>query len=198
MRNLTLRQQEILDASLDIIARRGMQRMTIKNLARAIKVSEPALYRHFKSKFDILMTILVRYRKNLEDLFGQSDGETVPPVDAIERFYAGMFRSFEKQPALSIVIFSEDLFRYDSRLSNEATAIIKLTHDRIYRILRESVRQGGVRTDVPAEQLAWMVMGTMRLLVTRWRISGYRLGLVKEGRQAIGLLRRIIAPARKK
>ncbi|MBP7736535.1 MAG: TetR/AcrR family transcriptional regulator [Spirochaetes bacterium] len=198
MKKLTLRQHEILDDALDIIARYGMQRMTIKNLAHAVKVSEPALYRHFKSKFDILMTILVRYGSNLQELFKQSEHETVSSVDAIETFYTGMFRGFEKQPALSIVIFSEDLFRYDRRLSHEVTTIIKLTHERIYKILKEGVRRGEVRSDVPAKQLAWMVMGIMRLLITRWRISDYRLGLVKEGREAIILIRKVIAPARKK
>lgn len=198
MKTPTARQEEILDAALDIIARHGIQRMTIKNLARAVKVSEPALYRHFKSKFDILMTILTRYRNNLQELFERSGHETVSPVDAIESFYTGMFKSFERQPALSIVIFSEDLFRYDRRLSQEVTSIIKLTHDRIYGILRECVRLGEVRSDVPVKQLAWMVMGTMRLLITRWRISGYRLRLVKEGRDSFALISRVMAPTKTK
>lgn len=196
MKRITPRQDEILDAALDIIAGQGIQRMTIKNLARAVKVSEPALYRHFRSKFDILMTILLRYRKNLQELMNESKLETVSPVAAIEYLYTGMFRAFERQPALSVVIFSEDLFRYDRRLSQEVISIISLTHDRINGFLRESARLGEVRSDVPARQLAWMVMGTMRLLIAKWRISGYSLKLVKEGRNAMAFLRTVIGTAR--
>ena len=125
MRHLTDRQREILDAALGIIADHGIQRMTIKNLARAVNVTEPALYRHFKSKFDILMTILIRYRDDLQGcLTGRTGG--LSPVETIESIYNGMFSAFVKQPALSVVIFSEELFRYDRRLSQEVTSIIEL------------------------------------------------------------------------
>ncbi len=192
MKDLSDRQHEILDAALDIIADHGIQRMTIKNLARSVKVSDPALYRHFKSKFDILLTILARYRNDLQDLFDRSEKDTGSPVKKIESLYTGMFSAFVKQPALSVVIFSEDLFRYDRRLSKEVTSIIELTHDRIQRILREGERCGEIRTDVPAKQMAWMVMGTMRILITKWRISEYSLNLIREGRNVMVFLRTVL------
>ncbi len=91
-----------------------------------------------------------------------------------------------------MVIFSEDLFRFDRRLSREVSEIIEMTHDRICGILREGVRDGQIRSDVPIKQLAWMVMGTMRLLITKWRISGYALDLAKEGRQLLVFMRRVL------
>lgn len=192
MRHLTDRQREILDAALDIIADHGIQRMTIKNLARAVRVSEPALYRHFKSKFDILMTILVRYRADLQELFDRSDTADCSRVETIESIYDGMFSTFVKQPALSVVIFSEELFRYDRRLSQEVTSIIEFTHDRIQHILKGGIRCGEIRSDVPAKQMAWMVMGTMRLLITKWRLSGYSLNLIKEGLTVMKFLRTVL------
>ena len=53
---LTERQQEILDKSIEIISRKGIQGLTIKNLSKEIGISEPAIYRHFESKTDILLT----------------------------------------------------------------------------------------------------------------------------------------------
>lgn len=192
MRHLTDRQREILDAALGIIVDHGIQRMTIKNLARAVRVTEPALYRHFKSKFDILMSILVRYRADLQELFDRSDTAACSRVETIESIYDRMFSAFVKQPALSVVIFSEELFRYDRRLSQEVTSIIEITHDRIQRILKEGIQCGEIRSDVPAKQMAWMVMGTMRLLITKWRLSGYSLNLIKEGRTVMKFLRRVL------
>lgn len=192
MKHLTTRQQEIVDAALDIIAAQGIQRMTVKNLARALHVSEPALYRHFSSKYGILLAILVNYRKDLSEMFDQSTGSDKPSVEKIGSLYGDMFRSFVGRPALSMVIFSEDLFRFDRRLSQEVFEIIEITHDRICGILREGVRDGQIRSDVPIKQLAWMVMGTMRLLITKWRISGYALDLLKEGRQLLVFMRRVL------
>ncbi len=192
MKPLTARQQEIVDAALDIIATQGIQRMTVKNLARALHVSEPALYRHFSSKYGILLAILVHYRQDLIELFDRRTESEQSAVEKIGSLYGGMFHSFVERPALSMVIFSEDLFRFDRRLSQEVSDIIEMTHDRICVILREGVRYGQIRSDVPVKQLAWMVMGTMRLLITKWRISGYALDLEKEGRQLLVFMRRVL------
>jgi len=51
---LTDRQIEIINKSIDIIATKGIQGLTIKNLSKEIGISEPAIYRHFESKTDIL------------------------------------------------------------------------------------------------------------------------------------------------
>lgn len=193
MRQLTGRQREIIEAALDIIADQGIQRMTIKNLARAVGVSEPALYRHFKSKFNILLSILVQYRLDLVELFEKGAHSPRSPMDAVSSLYREMFQGFVRRPSLSLVIFSEDLFRYDRRLSQEVSATIEMTHDRVYGMLREGARRGEVRSDIPAKQLAWMVMGTMRLLVARWRISGYSLDLVREGQQLLAFMRAMLA-----
>ena len=55
---LTVRQQEIIDAALALIAEQGIQNLTIKNIAAALKITEPAIYRHFDSKFAILDALL--------------------------------------------------------------------------------------------------------------------------------------------
>ena len=47
---LTVRQKDILKAAIAIIANQGYEKLTIKNLATKIGVTEAALYRHFKIK----------------------------------------------------------------------------------------------------------------------------------------------------
>lgn len=193
MKHLTNRQREIAGLALEIIADHGIQRLTIKSLARAVRVTEPALYRHYKSKFDILMTILTVYKEDLQNLFDQSEKGASSSIEILELLYNSLFSAFIKQPALSAVIFTEDMFRYDRRLSNEVETIIELTHDRIYSILKEGARHGNIRKDIPAKQLAWMVMGTMRILITKWRISRYTLNLTREGKNTMKFLRMLMA-----
>jgi AcrR family transcriptional regulator len=54
----TERQIEIMQAATQRIDKHGIQDLTIKNLAADLELSEAALYRHFKSKNDILMGLL--------------------------------------------------------------------------------------------------------------------------------------------
>lgn len=193
MKNLSRKQIEIVDAALDIISNQGVRRMTVKNLSQALGVSEPALYRHFNSKFEILMAILTGYGSDFAALINRKIIEDGKAVDTIDAMYRELFRWFVRRPALSVVLFSDDLLRYDRRLSLEANAIIEMTHERINEILRGGVRRGEVRKDVPVKHLAWMIMGTVRLLITRWRMSGFTANLVKEGDVMLKYLHKVIA-----
>ena len=52
------RQKEIIDVSLELIAEKGIQGLTIKNLAKKIGFSESATYRHYENKTQILIAVL--------------------------------------------------------------------------------------------------------------------------------------------
>ncbi|HPA73069.1 MAG TPA: TetR/AcrR family transcriptional regulator [Spirochaetota bacterium] len=192
MKTVSRRQKEIMEAALDIMSAHGIQRLTVKNLARALKVTEPALYRHFKSKQDMLLSILSWYGEFFAGIVKKAGNTGPGAIDGIGALYGEMFRAFVERPALSMVLFSEDIFRYDARLSREVAGIIDMTHDAIGGMLREGIRRGEIRKDVPSRQMSWMVMGTMRLVVTKWRISGYALDLAGEGRKAFSFMKKVL------
>ncbi|MGE4557779.1 MAG: TetR/AcrR family transcriptional regulator [Desulfovibrionaceae bacterium] len=50
-----VRQEQIIRAALEIAAGQGVSAITVKGVARSVGVSPSALYRHFKSKEDILL-----------------------------------------------------------------------------------------------------------------------------------------------
>ena len=53
MKQFTERQRQIIDTSIDLIGNRSIHALTIKNIAKEIKLTEGAIYRHFFSKNDI-------------------------------------------------------------------------------------------------------------------------------------------------
>ena len=55
---LTDRQKEIIEVSLNLIAGKGIQGLTIKNISKEIGISEPAIYRHYENKIQILIALL--------------------------------------------------------------------------------------------------------------------------------------------
>jgi len=52
------RQDEIVGTALRLISEDGIQELTMKKIATAIGITEPALYRHFTSKFQILSAVV--------------------------------------------------------------------------------------------------------------------------------------------
>ncbi|MBT3303065.1 MAG: TetR/AcrR family transcriptional regulator, partial [Bacteroidetes bacterium] len=65
----TDRQKEIVEVALELITEKGIQGLTIKNLSKKIGISEPAIYRHFDNKIQILISILEFFKDNTEQIF---------------------------------------------------------------------------------------------------------------------------------
>jgi TetR/AcrR family fatty acid metabolism transcriptional regulator len=66
----TERQIQIIEAATKRIDEHGIQDLTIKTLAADLNLSEAALYRHFKSKNEILLGLLTYF---IEEMKGRLD-----------------------------------------------------------------------------------------------------------------------------
>lgn len=192
MNQLSLRQQEIIDTALEIIAEKGIENFTIKKLARARGVSEPALYRHFESKQNILILIISQHRNSIFDLFDQIIESDMLSQKKIESFYIEIIRRFSDKPSLSGILFSDELFRHNKTLSGEVNTVIKMMHARIENILKNAKLKMELKTEIPCRDIAWIIMGTMRMVITRWRLSGYTYDPVKDVKTVLKSLRELI------
>ena len=177
----TKRQLEIIDASKDLIGRKGIQNLTIKNLAKKMSFSEPALYRHFKDKTEILKALLLFHREIIKNgIFKilESDKSSIVKFQEILKF---KFAHIEKNPALVMVIFSETSFQYSSVLSSVVAKIMEQRSKKIIDLLRKGQKNNEIRNDVGAEQLATIIMGGIRKIILSWKLGGFKSDLKLEG-----------------
>ena len=88
------KRQQILDAAQQVFAAKGFEGASIKDLAKAAKISPGLLYWYFKDKTDLLVSLLT---ERIETAFGQLPGTVsfdAPPAEFLPqfaRFYVGMF-----------------------------------------------------------------------------------------------------------
>ena len=183
MANFSKRQQEIINTAIELIAEKGIQQLTIKNLSKRIGIAESAIYRHFSSKLDILLSILSLFHLNSEQMNQALAGTQSNPSQKLKMLLEGRFAHFAKNPTIATVIFSEELFRNDRRLSDRIYEMIKTNQELIISILKEGQRSGDFRNDFDPEEMAFMIMGGMRLIVTQWRFSEYQFDLQKKGQR---------------
>lgn len=66
---LTDRQFEIIEAAGNILTQSGVSGLTIKNLAKEMKFSESAIYRHFSSKEKIIIALLEYLANDMDKRF---------------------------------------------------------------------------------------------------------------------------------
>ncbi len=192
MENLSDRQKEIINTSIKIIAKNGIQHLTIKNISKSIKISEPAIYRHFDSKMDILKAILNQFKGNSKSISSEINSLEMSPIKKIEEIYVHHFKMFIENPALAAVIFSEEIFQDDKQLSNIVRTIMQSNQNLIIEIIKEGQQSKEIRTDIPESQLGIIIMGALRLIVNRWQLSKHSFDLEKEGLLTFNSIKKLI------
>lgn len=181
MKDFTDRQREIIKAAIELIAEKGIQQLTIKNLSKKIGTVEGALYRHFDSKIDILLGILEMFRENKKQTLGEIQSQNLSPSQQLETIFIERFRHFSKNPAIAAVIFSEEIFQNDKRLADEVFHIMQESLKIVETIIVKGQKAGKFRQDVSAEKLTLLIIGALRLIITKWRLSNFSFDLQKEG-----------------
>ncbi|NOX84756.1 MAG: TetR/AcrR family transcriptional regulator [Chlorobi bacterium] len=188
----TDRQREIVEVALDLIANKGIQGLTIKNLSKAIGISEPAIYRHFESKTAILMTILNNF-KEMADLFsGLMDTYEGSAIEKIGFMFQKMPGLFTETPSMVSVVLSEEIFKNDDLLKNKIVEIMNLYAETIEKIILKGQKEKNVRADISVKSLALLTMGSLRLLVKRRDLNDHDFDLNREGNKMIGVLNKIL------
>lgn len=179
---LTERQNDIVDKAVDLIAMCGIQNLTMKNLAQAVGVTEPAIYRHFDSKFDILDAILDRFTYIATDVLNSEAMASKEPLEKIEYFLMDRYQRCSENPKLAKVMFSEEVFQDDERLAKKVLMIMHSHKETMHQVISAGQENGTIRQDIDSTSLFRIIFGPMRLLIKQWCLSGYMFELISEGK----------------
>ena len=188
----TERQQEILEHAIDLIAEKGIQGLTMKNLSKRLGISEPAIYRHYENKIDILISLLEYFTTTTSDIFQQQINSELSAIDRIKMIFQRHFEAFENSPALVAVIFSEEIFRNELVLSDKVKQIMERNAASITAIIEAGKQRGEISENLSTQQLTTIFMGSLRLLVKRWQMSNFMFNLRDEGEKLFDTLNQLI------
>lgn len=178
---------------MEIIKTLGIQGLTIKNISKRVGISEPAIYRHFESKTDILIGILSNF-KDMADMLSElmSNYKATAP-EKINFLFSRMLELFTETPSMVSVIFSEEIFKNEEVLKTKILDIVNLHTQTIEGIISKGQQENNIRTDIDAKNLALIAMGSFRLMVKKWELQNHNYNLQKEGKNLIEILNKILS-----
>lgn len=179
MNEYTERQNQIIQESIQLIAEKGIQGLTIKNISKAIGITEPAIYRHFENKNEIILAIISTMKSSTDAELSQID-ENNPTIDKIKKMIQGHTNRFIKNPSLTAIIFSEEIFNNNSILVKPIRLMMKLNQNKLISMIEKGQTAGDVRIDIKAEQISLMVIGSFRFMVSKWHIMNFDFDLKKD------------------
>ncbi len=189
---LSERQQQIINESINIIDKKGIQGLTIKNLSKAIGISEPGIYRHFESKTAIITTILDSFKEMSNSLSGIMKTYNTSAIEKMKFMFLQLFEMFSENPSIVSVIFSEEIFKNEESLKKKIAEILNLNTKTIEDIIAKGQSEKNIRDDIDAKSLTLLTMGSLRLLVKKWDLNNHNFNLSKEGEKLIEVLSKVL------
>lgn len=190
-KEFTERQIEIMEAASLRIDKFGIQELTIKNLAADLSLSEAALYRHFKSKNEILLGLLTYFILEMSGRIANiMDDKETHPSGILKNIFASQLNTFVEKPAIVSVIFSEGIFQFNKELKEKVSALMALMQKNIHTIIEKGQKEGVYGKLLGPGPITTIIMGSMRMVVLKWKLSGNKSNLVNDGKKVLnGLLK---------
>ncbi|MCB0410725.1 MAG: TetR/AcrR family transcriptional regulator [Flavobacteriales bacterium] len=135
-KEFTDRQIEIIEAATKRIDEHGIQDLTIKTLAADLKLSEAALYRHFKSKNEILLSMLIYFieemKVRLDEILTNNNRS---PSELLKDIFNSQLKTFVQKPSIVSVIFSEGIFKFNKKMLATVSSMMELMQSNIEGIV---------------------------------------------------------------
>lgn len=162
-----------LDSLLEVCVQQfiihGYDATSIGILSQALGVSKSAIYHHVDSKEQLLGMALERALGGLDDVISASEAAGAVAWEQLEVLLQGALRLLVEQQANVTLLLR---LRGNSPVELDALQRRRTATKRIERIVRRAQQEGSVRTDVPAQVLTRLVLGSANSLTEWYRPEG--------------------------
>jgi AcrR family transcriptional regulator len=172
----SLRRKQIIDALRKLIIEYGSENVTVRRIAKEIGVSQGAIYRHFKSKRQILDFLVDYIEENLIGDVEKSDSNA-GTLEILENILKSHISAIEQRKGVSFLIVAEIVSLGDKRLNKKIYEVLNNYIKHIKDVLLRGVKSGEIRPDIDAAMAATVFLGIIQGLVTLWALSNYNFTL---------------------
>ena len=187
-----VRRRQIISAARKLIVKYGSEHVTVRRMAKEIGVSEGAIYRHFKSKRDVLSFLVDDIENTLIADINKNYAAGVSALETLERVISDHMSSIEQRKGMSFQVIAEIISLGDKRLNKKVYDVINMYIGRIRDILSEGVKAGAIRQDIDVDATATLFFGMTQGLVNVWALSNYSFNLEQRYASMWSVFRKVV------
>ena len=172
----SLRRKQIIDALRKLIIEYGSENVTVRRIAKEIDVSQGAIYRHFKSKREILDFLIDYIEENLIGDIEKNDPQA-NTLDILENIWKGHVSAIEQRKGVSFLVVAEIISLGDKRLNRKIYDVLNNYIDHIQKIVTRGIQRKEIKAGINPATTATSFFGIIQGLVSLWALSNYTFSL---------------------
>ena len=191
--NTEVRQEQIIEAAMNLIASRGLKGLSMAALANRIGLVPSAIYRHFKGKDDIVDLVLDFIQERLLTNIRITCKETSDPMERLQRILERHVEIVRQNRAIPRIIFTEDVFSGNPKRKTKVYKIIIGYLGGLDKIIRDGQKKGQIRSDMNSKTVGLMFLGLIQPGVILWFLSDGKFEISKQSEKNWNVFREAIS-----
>ncbi len=177
-KDVETRKEEVYTIIAEIIAEQGIAHVSTKTVAQRLGVSQPALYKYFKSRDEMLIGFLDYLTELLMGVLEQINSfETTE--EKICALYQQQLSLIEKTGILPKVLFFEEFHLGQTAKRDKLREMVDSYEDGIKQIIIEGIERGEI-IDVDPAVAIHFIKGALLSAYLNWTLAGMTYSLEDE------------------
>jgi TetR/AcrR family transcriptional regulator len=182
------RRQTILETLAHMLEKNQGEHITTAQLARAVGVSEAALYRHFASKAKMFEGLLEFIEETLFTRINKIIAEESRAESRVQNILFLLLGFADKNPGMARLLYGDVLVGETERLRKRVVQIYERVETQLKQILREAEASESLR--VPIADTAALFLAVVEGAITRYVRSEFKSSPVAGWEKQWELLRK--------
>lgn len=167
--------EKLLEAGFAVLHERGYNASGVREITQAAGVPLGSFTNHFRSKEEFASLVLDRYMAALLDIVGEAlRDESRRPLQRIEAYFAaiaGVAEPLDWRLGCMLANMGLELPSQSEVLRHRLVAALNSLTDPFVAVLTEAQREGQVRTDVAAKDLAVIALAAWHGVLLRAKVE---------------------------
>jgi AcrR family transcriptional regulator len=179
------RKESVVLTAIEILDELGIQGLSSKEIAKRQHISEGTLFKHFKSKNDIILAVLDYFSQFDFDIMESIRIRQMGYVEGITYFITVYAEYYENYPAITALVNGYEILRWDKELCERYKSILHKRSDFIRMLVESGKTSGEIYSSASTIVLTDIITGVCMEIALKWRISGYRFSLKQRMLEAV-------------
>lgn len=187
-----LRQEQILDITLEIIAENGLAGVNLSEIAQRVGVVPSALYRHFENKEALIDALLERTHQALTENIKKITMKSSSSLENLRRLFLMHLELIIKYPGMPKLVFSDAAVLGSSERKEKIFSIVKTYTDQLSAIVEKGRREGEILSNISPEAVAFSMVSFVQHTALISNITEGKIDLSGQAEVAWGYVEKAI------
>ncbi len=153
------RRRQIIESAREVFASQSFAKVGTADLAKAVGVSEPALYRYFSGKKELFLATLRSTAPKLLELWQNIASDVEDPLETIWSIGVDYYDHLQSHSGNMRLQFQAISEAHDPEIREALRENFASFVDFVAETLDEGKRRGIVRRDIDSRLMAWQFLG---------------------------------------